>query len=122
MDLQQWKRILCSNNFGGTNLDLRKAIANFIKNIRTEKVSAVSIEAFAACRLIPLDKNPGLRPVGVGEILRRITGKVTVSVLKKEAVLQLSHSKYVQGKRLDPRQLYTLWKNFSKRNQQRQFY
>ena len=41
-------------------------------------------QAFVACRLIPLDKNPGLRPIGFGEILRRITGKVIVSVLKKE--------------------------------------
>ena len=86
MDADGWRRILCSNNFGDANVDLRKAIANFIKKICTEKVSAVSIEAFVACRLIPLDKNPGLRPIGVGEILRRITGKVIVSVLKKEVV------------------------------------
>ena len=61
-------------------------IANFIKKICTKKVSAVSIEAFAACRVIPLDKNPGLQPIGVGEILRRITGKVFVSVIKTEVV------------------------------------
>ena len=86
MDADGWRRILCSNNFGDANVDLRKAIANFIKKICTEKVSAVSIEAFVACRLIPLDKNPGLRPIGVGEILCRITGKAIVSVLKKEVV------------------------------------
>ena len=84
MDADGW-RILCSNNFGDANVDLRKALANFIKKICTE-VSAVSIEAFVAYRLIPLDKNPGLRPIEVGEILRRITGKVIVSVLKKEVV------------------------------------
>ena len=28
-----------------------------------------SVEALMACRLIPLDKNPGLRPVGKGEVL-----------------------------------------------------
>ena len=58
MDTGGWRRILCSNNFGDANVDLRKAIANFIKRICTEKVSAVSIEAFVACRLIPLDKKP----------------------------------------------------------------
>ena len=84
MDTGGWRRILCSNNFSDTNVDLRKAIANFIKKIYTEKVSAVSIKAFVACRLIPLDKNPGLRPMEVGEILHRITRKVIVSVLKKK--------------------------------------
>ena len=86
MDADGWRRILCSNNFGNSNVDLRKAIANFIKKLCTESISTVSIEAFVACRLIPLDKNPGLRPIGVGEILRRITGKVIVSILKKEVV------------------------------------
>ena len=86
MGADGWRRILCSNKFGDANVDLRKAITNFIKKICTEKMSAVSIEAFVACRLILVDKNPGLPPIGVGEILRRITGKVIVSVLKKEVV------------------------------------
>ena len=72
MDADGW-RILCSNNFGDANVDLRETIAYFIKKICTVKVSAVSTEAFVACRLIPLDKNPGLRPRGVGEIPCRIT-------------------------------------------------
>ena len=60
MDADAWRRILCSCNFGDTNVDLRKAIANFIKKFCTEEISITSIETFAACRLIPLDKNPGL--------------------------------------------------------------
>ena len=38
-----------------------------------------SLEAFVECRLISLNKNPSLRPIGIGEILRRIAGKVVVS-------------------------------------------
>ena len=38
-----------------------------------------SLEAFLACRLIPLDKNPGLRPIGIDEVLRRIAVKVVVT-------------------------------------------
>ena len=34
--------------------------------------------------MIPLDKHPGLSPIGVGEILKRITGKVVVSVLRND--------------------------------------
>ena len=56
MDADRWRRILCSSNFGDANVNLRKAITNFVKKICTEKVSAISVEAFAACRLIPLDQ------------------------------------------------------------------
>ena len=43
-----------------------------------------------ACRLVPLNKgddkrgNPGVRPVGVGEVLRRIVGKVVIGVIKDD--------------------------------------
>lgn len=35
-------------------------------------------------RLISLDKNPDLSPIGVGEILRRIAGKVVMTVAKED--------------------------------------
>ena len=65
MDADGWRRIFCSNNFGDTNVDLRKAIANFIKKICTDEISTTSIETSVACRLILLAKNSGLRPMGV---------------------------------------------------------
>ena len=45
--------------------------------------------------VIPLDKNPGIRPIGNGEVLRRIIGKAVTSHLKPEVIgaagpLQLS--------------------------------
>ena len=52
----------------------------------TDFVETHTIEAFLSCPLIPLDKNPGLRPTGVGEVLRRIAGKVIVSVLKEDVI------------------------------------
>ena len=45
-----------------------------------------SLEAFLACHLIPLDKNPGLRPIGVGEVLPRIAGKVIATHAKDDIV------------------------------------
>ena len=42
-------------------------------------------EAFLSCCLIPLDKNPGLRLLGVGDVLRRIARKV-VLVLKEDVI------------------------------------
>ena len=37
-----------------------------------------------ACRLIPLDKNPGIRPIGMGEVLRLIIGKSIIYILKPD--------------------------------------
>ena len=48
------------------------------KKLSTDLIETQTIEAFLSCRLIPLDKNSGLRPIGVGEFLRRIAGKVIV--------------------------------------------
>ena len=47
-----------------------------------EIVDPKSIEGLVACRLIPLDKCPGIRPIGVGEVLPRITCKAILTVLK----------------------------------------
>ena len=58
---------------------------------RRAGVSPSSLESFVACRLIPLDKKPGLRPIGVGEVLRRIAGKAVMMSFKNDAgALQLS--------------------------------
>ena len=37
-----------------------------------------------SCRLIPINKNPGVRPIGVGEVLRRLTGKSINWVIRDE--------------------------------------
>ena len=39
-----------------------------------------------ASRLICLDKNPELRPIGVGEVLMRVIGKVVMTNLKDEII------------------------------------
>ena len=81
LDADGWRRILTSKQFGKCSNDLCNTFAEVIKKICTTDNISSSLEAFLACRLIPLDKNPGLRPIGIGEILRRIAGKVVVSHL-----------------------------------------
>ena len=42
------------------------------------------MKAFLACTLVLLDKNTGIHPIGIGEVLRRIVGKTLTTFLKRE--------------------------------------
>ena len=86
MDAHGWKRILTSRQFVESSTDLRTTIANMIKKLCIDKDLANTLEAFLSCRLIPLDMNPGLRLIGVGEVIRRIVGKVIVSTLQGDII------------------------------------
>ena len=52
------------------------------KRICTSYVDPKLISPLLACRLIALDKNPGVRPVGIGDTVRRILAKAVLSVVK----------------------------------------
>ena len=47
-------------------------------------VDPSALEGLVACRLIPLNKNPGVRPIGVGEMLHRLVAKSVLSVVRGE--------------------------------------
>ena len=87
-----WRRILVSKNFRTAGHSLRSSLTSFTRKISTTETEVIvsigttytNIEAYTACRLIPLDENPGVRPIGVGEVLRRIIGKAILSVIKPE--------------------------------------
>ena len=78
--LMHWKR-LCTS-FRSHSSDLCDAIASLTKRICTAYLDPKGLEAFVACRLIALDKCPGVRPIGIGETLRRIIGKAISNTLK----------------------------------------
>ena len=78
-----WRRILTYKSFGKSSDDLCTSLAEMSKKLCNTKENSDSLEAFLACRLIPLDKNLELRPIGIGEVLRRLIGK-TITALTKE--------------------------------------
>ena len=84
LDGDGWRRIITSNCFGTASTDLCTSIANLTKKVCTEIHSSKSLEPLMASRLIPLDKNPGLRPIGIGEVLRRIIGKSIATILRDD--------------------------------------
>ena len=64
---------------------LCEAIA--IMTLCTEYIDPSTIEPLIASRLIPLDKGEGaVRPIGVGEVIRRICGKCVMNIAKRDVV------------------------------------
>ena len=96
LDSDGWRRILTSASFGAHSTNLCAALAAMARKLCLVCYCGEdgSLEAFLACKLIPLDKNPGLRPIGVGEVLRRIMGRAVMrtfrrSILESSGGLQL---------------------------------
>ena len=89
MDADGWRRILISKNYGNAGKELRGAIAKMAQMLCTKEIEQnennSNLEAYVACRLIPLEKEPsGVRPIGIGEVLRRIIGKAVIAEIKPD--------------------------------------
>ena len=86
LDGNGWRRILTSNCFGTEPSDLCASLAKLTKVLCSINQEGNSLEPLLASRLIPLSKNPGLRPISIGETLRRIIGKTVARLLKQDVV------------------------------------
>ena len=82
LDAHAWQRICTS--FKGSSTELCNALALLAQRISTQHVSPEGLSAFTACRLIALDKCPGIRPIGVAEVPRRIVGKAVLAVVSPD--------------------------------------
>ena len=82
MDATGWRRI-CTG-FHGASRDLCNALAAFTRRICSTFTDPSGLAAFIASRLIPLNKNPGVRPIGICETVRRIVGKAVLNVTKAD--------------------------------------
>ena len=82
-----WRR-LCTS-FRQASDDLCASLALVARRLCTDMVDPVGLTAFVACRLIALDKCPGVRLIGVGEVVRRIIGKAVLATVKMDIHLYL---------------------------------
>ena len=90
LDPNFWKKIVFNSTFGSASNDLCHAIALLARMLCSEElVDPKSIEGLVAYQLIFLDKSPGITPIDVGEVLRRIIGKAILRVLKS-AILNVT--------------------------------
>ena len=84
LDVEQYRRLLRSNKYKKENKKLRVTLATLARRLATECLDPNILEAFVVCRLIPLDKNPGVHPIDIGEVTRRIVGKCISCGLRKD--------------------------------------
>ena len=82
LDAAAWKR-LCTS-FKTASADLCESLASIAKRICTSYVDPSGLSAFVSCRLIALDKCPGVRPIGIGEMVRRIIGKAIATTISDD--------------------------------------
>ena len=98
-----WKCFLCSKAFGNASLQLCQAVADVAKVLCSEDANPDCLTAFIACRLILPDKGdkkegkPGVRPIGVGEVLRRLIGKLIIGVIKEDIITAAGPSQTCSG-------------------------
>ncbi len=84
IDANGWRR-LCTS-FQTASTDLCSSIASVARKLCTTYVDPEVLAPLTASRLIALDKCPGVRPIGVGETVRRIIGKAILAVIKVDVL------------------------------------
>ena len=80
MSLQHWLL-----RFGAASAELRLIVGDFFEWLGNGRPPWAAYRALMSGRLIELDKQPGTRPVGVGETWRRLMAKCLLKVAGPEA-------------------------------------
>ena len=80
IDAHCWRRMCTS--FKSASHELCHSLALLAKRLCTALVDPRGLSPLLACRLIALDKRPGVRPIGICEIARRIIAKAILFIIK----------------------------------------
>ena len=82
MDAEMWRGLLTMRRNPKISHDLREAIAKLARKLCKEK--CINKEAYINSRLIPLKNLDDVRPIGIGEVLRRIIGQCVLRISRKD--------------------------------------
>ena len=75
----------CLLQFGAASAELRLIVGDFVEWLGNGRPPWAAYQALVSGRLIALDKQPGIRPVEVGETWRRLVAKCLLKVAGPEA-------------------------------------
>ena len=63
------------SSFRKESADLCEAVTMVAHHVCQQYVDPTGLDAFTACILVALDKCPGVRPIGISEVVKRIKAK-----------------------------------------------
>ena len=98
LEANRWRRILTSSSFGDNSRDLYSTIGLMSKKLCLKRYCGNdgSLEALA-CTLIPLNKNPGVRPIEIGKIKRRILGRAVMTTFRRNILQRAGDLQHCAG-------------------------
>ena len=98
MNANSWRVLLSTAKFKDKAQGLRNAIAILAKKLATSPCHHT--QALTANRLVPFKKHPdGCRPIGIGEVLRRIIGKCIMEITKDDVTKAVGNLQVCAGQR-----------------------
>ena len=97
LNADDWRIILTVSK--NSSIELCKTIATLAVKISTIELDQESLVPYNACRLIALNKNPGVRPIGIGEVLRRIIGRSITACIKPDLIALGGNSQLCLGQK-----------------------
>ena len=82
LDAYSWRR-LCTS-FKSASDSLCHSLAQVARRLCSTHIDPKAMDTFLACRLVALDKCPGVRPIGIGDTARRIIAKAVLAVTRSD--------------------------------------
>ena len=86
--------------YGASSARLRDTVAGLCRWLCNSIVAWDEVRALLASRLFALDKCPGVRPIGIGETLRRVIGKAICMATRLDATLVCGSDQLCAGLRV----------------------